>query len=439
MGKWACMIFLSMMILAGCQPAQPIQDEQVTPAAQVLTPAVETPATGAIETPAATPVNGPQPLPAFDFPAVLVISENQLFHLSGVQASEQTADLEGEGIALAAVQTGEVVLSLGEQGVQRIQLPGGPASSLVMFEQQALFGSFLAGQSGGPVVSFAVVDDPQAEFGMGTCIGIFEAGTGNLISQLSFDRNVQPIALSQDGKSLFLLPRGQDPDFISVQIASLPGGELTHELSIMGAGLLTVSPNQQTIVTHAIHFEENEGYLRIYDLGDLAGVQEPAPRTVSLPDPPSLPGVWAWSPDGKFLYFALLPGLQPGEEGPSLGLWRLEISGGEITRVMVPTGTGPALAVTSPNGHWLLSMPAEQDQATLLDTATGSTQTVILTQEAIPQTAEVGFEAEAWLSNDGQWLLRRTLGDEHAFIIHLASGTTARFDIPLDALFVEER
>lgn len=329
------------------------------------------------------------PLPTFAItpPPVLYVREGELFEQSGDAPARRLADLAEAGPALAAAAVDDEVLVLRERGLQRVKLEDGASDTIQSFEQPVLLGQLVPVEGGDRVIVQVVRDEPGAPFGFATRIAIFDGSSGTVRELLAADElteytTVQPLGLSADGNSLYLLPRGQDPSFVRLLEASLESGEIVADLPIEGEGEAALAPGGRRLaVTLRRLFPDAspEHIVALYDVTD----QPPTRRMVSLPQASNLPTGLQWSPDGRFLYFALAA-VDPSGQQPTLtSLLRLDVNSGDVVEVAkVDIADGQPVTI-SPNGEWLLLRAMTGEQATLVHLPTGATEPLTLPPTAI--------------------------------------------------------
>ncbi|ABU57994.1 TolB-like translocation protein [Roseiflexus castenholzii] len=99
--------------------------------------------------------------------------------------------------------------------------------------------------------------------------------------------------------------------------------------------------------------------------------------------PPQAPGhAWGltWSPDSRALHFLLRPGDLYDDPASSLGVWRLDVVSDAVEQV---TASAPAEAILRTDGQWLVMQHMEENRATVVNLATGATESVDLPTQAI--------------------------------------------------------
>lgn len=112
---------------------------------------------------------------------------------------------------------------------------------------------------------------------------------------IGLHRKAQPLGLSADGNSLYLLPWGQDPAFGHVLVVDLAEGQIEAELPVAGEIFAALSPDGRALVTTARRRrgETLETVLNFYELTSAT----PTLRALYLPRKPSHAWGLLWAPD----------------------------------------------------------------------------------------------------------------------------------------------
>lgn len=387
-------------------------------------------------TPASLPPTPTLPLVASS-PPLLYIHQGRLMEQIAGGAPQHLIDLPDAGAVLGVKAIDDVVLALREQGLQGVRLADGSTDLLLRFDMPARFGALMT--DGDQAIYQVVVDDPKAEFSMGTYIGLYDSESDTIRAALYFAWDMQVLGLTADGSGLYLLPRGQDPEFAHVLAVSFPGGEMTANLPIEGTGGATLSPDSRYLITTGMRGDLPEGILNIYTLAEQTVVSS---RVILLPNAPSHSWGWAWSADGRFLYFVLMSGALFSDERTSYGLWRLEVETGMLAQV-VPGEPGQEPWVTlSPGGEWMLLRHSGTEMGTLINLETNAVEKVILPPSAIPRSQTWDWQPPSFLSATGEWLLLRHLKEDKsayedtATLVHLPTAESQSFMLPAAVVVV---
>lgn len=388
---------LLIVMLSGCVgeshiPVEPNDNEQITVSPMITSPYLfpEEPSledSALADTLDLQPSNVPTDAQIQSSPPVLYyIQKNRLLKLVAGEATQELGELPEAGPIKNAIQIGNILLVLREEGIQRVDLTDSTCESLFESETQILFGDFvMIGQD--QVLYSAVIDDPSVVFGFRTLIGAYRLDEDRLYPMLSLPQNLRVLGLDMNGRGLYLLPVGQDPDFTSVRLFDLISGEMEKEFPIEGSGYASLAPNGRLLATasqSAISNDRFEGVINLYDLPSLPLTP---PRILNLPQAPSHVSGLVWSPDGNCLFFLLNPGNTWDEPSEPYGLWRLMLASGEFSQVVPIHQTGFQLRSISPDGQWLLLEHESKPGALLVNQ---------LTSDILAFTRPDGAQAALW-------------------------------------------
>lgn len=288
---------------------------------------------------------------------------------------------------LAAAAAGDAALVLSEEGIERIQLSDGASTRLVTFDTKAQGGSHLLADEG-YIFYAARFEDPVAPFGK-TQVGYYSIADGSVKQLLTVDRAAEPLGLTAQKDALYLLPRGQDPSFIGVQVVDLASGEIAAELPIEGEGQAALAPDGSSLATTARRFKPGDAsdpgqdLIYLYDLRTAT----PARQEIVPPQAPSAANSLFWSPNSSAVYFALGKG-NLYEMTESYGLWKLDVASGQPAQISDADLRHGWIGWTNADGtHAIVGYPQEVDPE-VIDLTTGA-----LSPLAVPGTAMlVGWE-----------------------------------------------
>jgi hypothetical protein len=370
-----------LFLTSGCTVGQA---DTATPAASTPPAVTVSPTVAPADatTPAAAPTS---PVVAtspagVSFPALLVIDTDQrtLMEYRNGQAQQRFADLTEGGTILDGMVVADAVVILQEEGLRRIRLTDGD-SRFQSFNQTVRSGALIrAGDDA--VIYEAKVDDPQAEFGVGTAIGLYRTTDDSMKALLTLARNVGVLHMTADQQRLFLLPFGQDPSFGALLIVNVGDGQVLEERTIEGELFATISPDGRRLVTTsrraASAGAQEEGVLLDYDLT----ASSAAPQIISLPKAPGHAWRLTWSPDSRALYFLLRPGDLYDEPATSFGVWRLDAASRVVEQV---TDSAPVDAFLRTDGQWLMLQHSGERRVTMINLATRASTVVDLPTQAI--------------------------------------------------------
>jgi WD40 repeat protein len=308
-------------------------------------------------------------------PALLYIRGSELLEQTIGEAPKRVGSLLDGGSVKNAIQIGDNLLVLCEDGIQRITLPDGAAEFLLKSDTRVLFGDFSLLSDKDQVLYTAVLDDPRSDFGMSTVFGFYQVGQNTLGSSFTIPQNLRVLGFSPDEQGLYLLPIGQDPEFGSVLLFDLGKRNIIKELPIEGQGFASLAPDYRmlaTTSTRCIECDQPEGVVNLYDLPSLPLTP---PLALALPFTPSHISSLAWSPDGSRLYFLLVDGNPWDEPVNTYGLWQLGISSDSISQVAPLYSPLIHIRTISPDGKWLLLEHEARSEAILVNLLSGEAQT----------------------------------------------------------------
>ena len=347
----AAIILLSQ---AGCTPQQPVEAIQ-TPETQLTQAVVTTPATSITKSIADLTQKA---MP----PALISVVENRIMEQLASEDALQVAEVPEAGLALDALRTENTLIILREAGLQRVNLADGLSEMVSDFDSPVRFGELILAGDGEHVLYSAVADDPAADFGMGTTVGIYSLDDGSVRQVLSSPQNLRVLGLTPDRLGLYLLPVGQDPDFASLFQVDLASGEVIKELLVNGSQFAALSSDGRFIATMG-----PESSLNLYDLQ----VSLPTLLTYALPEVPSHVAGLAWSPDSRSLYFLLNPGSAWDAPEKSLGIWRLDLASGDISPIAAVSEAAMHIRTLSQDGGWLLLEHESRPETVWVDLTSG--------------------------------------------------------------------
>lgn len=399
-------IILSLVLSSACQARPPVGDTP-TPAESTATPA-----------------------PTAASPTFLYVSGDAVMAQVGADAPRQVATLPDDGPVVATIQQNDRVLLLREQAIQRVQLADGSTSQVAGFATPVIGGQFATVDDSDTIFYAAVVEDADAQFGFATRIGRYHAADDRTSEVLIRDERVELAGAATDGRSLYLLPRGQDPAIGRLLVADTERGAITAELDIRGYGSVSFVPAAQLLVTQDTAPGENgtpdTGVLNLYDLA----TQPPALRQIRLPNQPNHACKLAWGPEARALYLALCAGdVFAGDTAMSAGLWRLDRETGELMQLAPGMAQQPFLAS---NQEGLLFWQSGTREALFVQFQTGTTRTITLPAEVVPP-APTDFAPVPLLSPDGQGLLVWDYRAGTATRVALPDGSRTTFALSGDA------
>lgn len=371
------------MMLSACasQATRPVIPIELT-----ITPKISTNTVAASSTPEIATTNPPncQPIiiqtseqisPIFAF-----LKEDTLMVQVGDNSVEAVGDFPGLGVIKDALLNGPVLYLLREQGIQRIHLTDCSSDTLLSFEEPILWGGLTLTADNKRVYYFGIGSLSSA-----TIIGYYDLVSDDVHTVLSYSDDLVTLQLiggTEDGKGLYVVPHGQDPQSNTVWLVDIEQGVVSKELPVQIDGHASLAPDSRLLATDAWRNDSNpqERKINIYDLPSLPLT---TPRVYTLPNAPSDIGFGdlLWSPDSQRLFFMLIDARY--EPTTSFGLWSLDVETGLTNQVTMISDPTIHITGISPDGTWILLRPETQEEANLVNTDTGETRSFPISSDAI--------------------------------------------------------
>jgi hypothetical protein len=355
------LLLISVLFLAGCTAAP-----EPAPTSTLVTPGqTDSPTPTSTPAPTTTPEEY-VPMLAFasdvPLPDLYYILDNVLYEESGAPTDQEIASLADEGQLLAAYRTGDLLLVMREKGIQRLRLTDGRSELLYRFDQPAFFGDLAISGDGKKIYFDTVVDDPGAEFGMGSIVGVYDLALDTVTQLITIPENSSLLGPGTNGLALYLLYHGQDTSLTKVFVVDIQKGVVAREIEIQGDSFACLAPDGKTLAVLDLIMpadpsdptQQVKSLLNVYDLGSLPGA---APQEFNLLDTPlHLNGNLLWSPDSQTIYFMLVSG--NFWEDPTgflpFGMWRLDIGTGATNEFSSMNIATFYLERITADGAWLL-------------------------------------------------------------------------------------
>ena len=350
---------LGCLFLCACQAGNPPAD--ITPTNGTSTaPIVNTPSPSPI--PSTTPTIAiattlPNPTVSSDvtLPALYYFMDNKVYEQAGDPPGKEIADLPEADQILGTFRTGNILLVMRAQGIQRIKLNDGTTEMIFNFDKLAMYGDYVSASDGPNVFFYIIVDDPQAEFSSGCEVYYYDFKLDTITPVITYPNTMRVLGLTTDKDGLYLLYTGQSTDFGRVFLVDIQKGEITKEIAFQGELIVSLAPDGSHLATLNPSYDPLENTVGVYDLTSSPGTP---PRTFKLPkDPSFVPGNFLWSPDSRILYFNLWAGHYwdvPASGPVPYGLWQLELESGEMSQPSFGTEIVFNLERISTDGEWLL-------------------------------------------------------------------------------------
>lgn len=374
---------LGCLILSACQVG--IAPQVITPSTGNVATHVETAVTSTnLRTVAPTEI---QETPTFFIgkilPTLLYLQGNKLLEQAGDKTENEIASLPDAGPIKAAFRTGNILLVLREQGIQRLNMDNGLTDMIFSFDKLAMNGKMISTSDGFKVFFLATVTDSQAAFSFTSKVGFYDFNSETINPVLTYSQNLRILGLTKDNLGLYLLPIGQDPGFGKIFLFDIKNGEIAKEIAFRGELFASLAPDTRLLATMTRNAESLDTLENMISVYDLPSLPVTPPRTYKLPNAPSHITSVLWSPDSQILYTLLLSGDYYEEPVKSYGLWRLDIGSGEMSQLSNVTDVAFYLDQISANGEWLLLRHESKDEAIWVNTHTGEQQTIGLPANAV--------------------------------------------------------
>ena len=369
-------------LLAGCgsqaAPASPTSAPQPTAQAAPTSAPAPTDQPKPTAMPAPTSAPAPTEAPAAQ-PELYYVDQGNLMAVAPNSQPREVASLPGN--VLDAALTGDTLLVLREDGLAKIELPGGASSDVLTFDRPARAGSRLL-LARGQVFYAAWADDPNAVFG-NTIIGVYDPQSGQARDLTTAEGGAAPLGLTPDGQGLYVLPIGGDPSFVQLNVINLADGKPRAQLPVTGEGWPAVSPDGRYLITTAREFSQADPNAEPASLLYLYDLTAPAPQAQAItpPEGPSAATNPFWSPDSRGFYFALGQG-NIYELKNSRGLWVYDLASGQAAQLADVDVLNSFFTQISPAGAVLRRHTTSADSQ-LVDLASGAQLPIELPPSAV--------------------------------------------------------
>lgn len=301
-------------------------------------------------------------------PEIFYIHDSKLTRQPLGQEPQALLTLPDMGAVRDALKVDDTVFVLRELGLQKVSLADHSVEGIAQFGNPIGGGALFAqGES-----VFYSLDEELRQYDIAK-------GTTRKVLSYPHAGFFKPLGLTQDGKGFYLLPLAGDPEFPAIWEVNLTNGEVTELPVGIGHEFAALAPDSRHLVTVAVHSVLPEGSLE-YGLGlfDLSTFP-PSGQFLTLPNPPShIAYGLAWSPDSRWVYFLLRPGMPWDEPTTSYGLWRFEVETGTFSRTADIDNPTMHLVSISPDGEWMLLRPEVERYLALVHISTGEVKIVEL-------------------------------------------------------------
>ena len=316
-------------------------------------------------------------------PVFLYIVGNKIFEQAGNHLLGEIMVLPEAGNILYSIISGEIVLVLREQGIQRANLYNKTVDMIFPFDKSAQSGNMLLAPYSSKTFFSFIENNPTGAFGRVTRIGIYDLNQ-NVVKQIAdFPQSMWLLGLTQDNDGAYLLPVGQDPDFGMMYLFDIQAKKIDQELSIQGTGYASLSPDANFLIFAAFHQANDNRLEPSLNLYDLSYQPISPPRTFLLPDTLSQVRGFLWSPNSRNLYFLFLPADITYQPETIDGLWKLSIESGGMSQVASVNDPGYHTISISSQGNWILLKHESKNEAILIDVPSGDEYQINIPANAI--------------------------------------------------------
>jgi hypothetical protein len=302
--------------------------------------------------------------------SVLYLDDNALYELTLDGTSERRQSVPDMGRILDAVDSGNQIVVLREQGLQRLSATQ-PATTIATFTKGlARFGALVDPLDTDKLV-YEYMRDANTAMGLEGVAGIIERGA-TARKVLDAPNAVHVLGLTTDEKAMYVIDRGGDPSFVRIRVVQIPTGETLADLPIAGEGAAAESPDRRTIATVGQRSGAND-LLQLYDLT----TQDVRSRVVSLPRRGWYAHEVVWSRDSRSMYVTMYP----SADRPTGELYRIDAASGASDLITASLPSDTHLLSIAPDGRKLLAR--EMAGIAVIDLANGTVKRQALPADAI--------------------------------------------------------
>jgi len=255
----------------------------------------------------------------FDQKLFLYVQDAEIWKQLGDGRAEAVAAAPAADVPLDAVQANQSIVLLMRDRLISVDTSSGSAARAAHLARPAAFGETIA-DSHTDRVGYSVSGADSST------LGIFDPITNAVSPLVSGPHYNKPIGFSANGRYIYAIPRGGDPEFSSVLKIDTGVGP-TIELAVEGMEYAAVSPDDSYLVTAATRTVEGgqslEYGLRLYDLQQQPAIQ---PLWIDLPRSPSHPYGLIFSDSSPVLFFVLQSGTPYDQTVLPYGFWSYDLS-----------------------------------------------------------------------------------------------------------------
>ena len=261
-----CALFFS-----GCIGSVETTTATLIPITPSMTPSPSQTLTPAPTITIATVLPNPTVSSDVTLPALFYILDNKVYEQVSDPPGNEIADLTDDGPILAAFQSGEVLLVMREQGIQRIKLSDGTTDIIFSFDIPAMYGEFVYARDGQNIFFTTAVDDPQAEFGTANKVGFYDLNLDTITPVITIPDRIRILGQTEDNLGLYLLFFGMDTALGRIFLVDIQKGEIVQELAFQGELIASLAPDGNHLATMNPSNDPVESTLGVYDLTSSPG------------------------------------------------------------------------------------------------------------------------------------------------------------------------
>jgi len=270
-----------------------------------------------------------------------------------------------------------------ENGIQRIDLPNGSSDIVLRFDASISSGKWLWDFNHSRIFYNGITSTARDSL-----IGFYDLDGNFIHPVLSYKDplvTLQLIGVTEDGKGLYCLPHGQDPDFDKLLLLNIDQGTISRELSVRGYMYAALAPDSRYLATSAQIIDASDQLTNMIHIYDLPSLPLTSPKIFKLPIQTSIIGNngFYWSPDGKRLYFMLIENTDDPSTSISDGLWVLDVETGSTHKVVDIPDLSMYTSGINPDGLWILARSTTKDETFLVNTQTEEVRSFSIPLEAI--------------------------------------------------------
>ena len=317
-------------------------------------------------------------------PVYLIYREKALQMQIGDQTPQPIGGLPDLGNIQNALIAGNSIILIRQNGIQRIGPSDCSNVTISKFTEPIMMGDLLISPDGSRIYYGKVTYSTRISE-----VGIIELDMEqvHLIQTLKDPEfTYSLIGITEDGKGLYYLQKGQDPSLGLILVINIENGTTEKELSFEGWSSVSLAPNRRLAATpnQVVNKSSDpccslEYKLNVYDLASLPLT---SPHVFTLPKTPgAIVGRLLWSPDSQTVYFLLLD--SDYDPQISYGLWSLNVTTGDARQVTAIPDKSYYLESISPDGAWVTLRHDTPEQSLLVDLLTGNPHPFSVPYEAI--------------------------------------------------------